>query len=188
MKKLLGFSALVLTLTLPPTAQAHEDGGGDLMMQSSPNAAKAPYDIQYLDTMAEHHREGIRMFQMAVDKAKSGELRDKAQRMVDDQEKEIPVLTSMREDVKPDAPAAVNMKFPGMKPMDMSRLESASGGEFDRRFLDMTIKHHQGAVEMSKAELKSGKYPQAKDKAHETIDKQVKEIAELKRMRDTLDR
>ncbi len=77
--------------------------------------------------------------------------------MIDDQEAEIRVLKSMREDVDADAPAAVNRKLPGMTMMDMGKLESASGEEFDRRFIDMTLTHHQGAVEMSKSELKSGK-------------------------------
>ena len=94
MKHLLRTSAFIITLTLSPIAVipafAHETGKE--MMQSSPNAAKAPYDIQFLDTMAEHHREGIKMFKMAVDKAQSQELRDKAQMMADDQEKEISEL------------------------------------------------------------------------------------------------
>lgn len=187
MKNLLTTSALVLTLALSPVAYARDEGDSQkMMMQSSPNAAKAPYDIQYLDTMVEHHREGIKMFQMAVDKAQSQELRDKAQMMIDAQKKEIPELKTMRDDIKADAPEAINMKMPGMMMMDMSKLESATGKDFDHHFIDMTIKHHQGALEMSKAELKSGINQQVKDKAQEVIDMQGKEITELKQMREAM--
>lgn len=186
MKHLFTASALALTLALSPAAYAHDEKAGMSMTQSSPNAAKAPYDIQYLDTMVEHHREGIKMFQMAVDKAESKELRDKAQMMIDAQQKEIPMLMAMRDDVKDDVPEAINMKFSGMMMMDMNPLESTTGKAFDRTFIDMTIKHHQGALEMSKAELKSGKNKAVKDKAREIIDMQSKEIAEMKQMRGAL--
>lgn len=181
MKKIRTSFILVLTLMVSSLAYAHESR--DVTPQSSTNAARAPYDIQFLDTMVQHHRDGIKMFQMAVDKAHSKELRDKAQMMIDAQEKEIPVLKSMRDDVKSDAPDAVNMKFPGMMMMDMKPLETVTGKEFDHKFIDMTIKHHQSALNMSKAELKSGKNQAVKDKAQEIINMQGKEIAELKRMK-----
>lgn len=187
MKHAIAVSLLTLSLSaslLAMPAWAMHDN--NMAMQSSPKAAKAPYDIQFLDTMAEHHREGIKMFQMAVDKAQSQELRDKAQMMIDAQKKEIPELKSMRDSIKPNAPEAINMKMPGMMMMDMSKLESATGKDFDRQFIDMTIKHHQGALAMSKAELKSGKNQQVKDKAQEIIDMQGKEIAEMKRMKKSL--
>jgi uncharacterized protein (DUF305 family) len=187
-KNLLNTSALVIALTLSPiavfSALAHENGME--MMESSPNAAKAPYDIQFLDTMAEHHREGIEMFKMAVDKAQSQKLRDKAQMMVDDQKKEIPELKAMRDDVKSGVPEAINMKLPGMMPMDISKLESATGKDFDHHFIDMTIKHHQGGVDMAKAELKSGKNKDVKEKAQMIIDKQTKEITEMNQMREAM--
>jgi uncharacterized protein (DUF305 family) len=187
-KNLISTSALVIALTLSPIATfpalAHENGMES--MESSPNAAKAPYDIQFLDTMAQHHREGIKMFQMAVDKAQDQELRNKAQKMVDDQQKEISELKSMREEIKPNAPDAINRKLPGMMMMDMSKLESATGKDFDHQFIDMTIKHHQGALDMSRDALKRAKSQPVKDHAQLIIDMQTKEIAEMKAMLKTI--
>ncbi len=182
MQRILVLSATAL-LSLAPAAHARDEMGGTSTVKTPADAAKAPYDVQFLDTMVQHHRDGIKMFQMAVDKAQSRALRDKAQQMIDDQKKEIPELQSMRGGVKSDAPEAVNMDLPGMKPMDMSRLEGSKGRDFDRHFLDMTVEHHQGAIDMARSELKSGKSQEVKDKAQEIIEKQGKEIAELKRMR-----
>ena len=183
MKKLLKHSALILTLVLTPIAYAHEEGKASKMMGSSPYAAKAPYDIQFLDTMAQHHREGIEMFQMGIDKAQNDNLRDMAKRMKDDQEKEISELKSMREDIKSDAPEAINRKLPGMEPMNMSKLESSEGKDFDKHFIDMTIQHHKGALAMSKDALKRAKTKEVKDKAEMIIDMQKKEISKLKEMK-----
>lgn len=48
-KNLLTTSALILSVAISPMAYANEKGKTDSMMQSSKNAEKAPYDIQFLD-------------------------------------------------------------------------------------------------------------------------------------------
>lgn len=187
MKKLLTASALIVSIALSPAAYAHEEGKtSHKMMQSSPNAMKAPYDVQFLDTMAEHHREGIEMFKMGAEKAQSQELKEKSQKMIDAQTKEIPELKAMRNAINADAPEAINRKLPGMMAMDMGKLESATGMDFDHHFIDMTIKHHQGALDMSRDALKRAKSQDVKDHAQMIIDMQTKEIAEMKQMLKTM--
>lgn len=73
--------------------------------------------------MIKHHEDGIMMFQMAEEKAKDSDIRMMAEKMTQDQKKEIPELQALRNEVKPDAPQAINMNMPGMMPMDMSKLE-----------------------------------------------------------------
>lgn len=186
MKNILTISALALSILIAAPAYSHEEGNSMGMMKSSPHAAEAPFDIQYLDTMAEHHREGIKMFQMAIEKSDNQEIKTMAQKMIDDQKKEIPELKSMRDDIQSSAPEAVNMEMPGMMSMDMKALDAKSGSAFDHAFLDMTIKHHQGAVDMSKNALKSAQNKSVKDKAQMIIDMQGKEIAKMKDMREAM--
>ena len=180
------FASLVLAacLSASPLALAHEQNAA--MMQSSPQANKQPFDIQFLDTMARHHEMGIEMMQVAVNKAQSQDVKVEAQKMMDDQKKEIPELKSMRDEVKANAPEAVNMEMPGMEPMDHSKLDQASGVEFDRMFLDMTIKHHQGAVEMADAALQKAQASDVKTKAQAIHDKQKAEISKLEKMKEKL--
>ena len=155
----------------------------DLHAHSSPNAANAPFDVQFLDTMSQHHRDGIKMMDVALDKAESAAVKDKAEMMRDAQEKEIGELKSMRDD---NSPEAVNMKLPGMKPMSTAKLETLSGHAFDHAFMDMTIQHHESAIEMARAAMKSGKDADVREKAEEILDKQSKEMAELKQLRESL--
>lgn len=186
MKNILTVSALALSILIAAPAYSHEEGNGMEMMKSSPNAAAAPFDIQYLDTMAEHHREGIKIFQTAVEKSGNQEIKTMAQEMIADQKKEIPELKTMRDDIQPSAPEAVNMEMPGMMSMDMKELETTTGAAFDHAFLDMTIKHHQGAVDMSKNALKLVQNKSVKDKAQMVIDMQGKEIAKMKKIREAM--
>jgi uncharacterized protein (DUF305 family) len=124
------------------------------------------------------------MMEMAADKAQSQDIKQMAQRMLDDQQKEIGELKSIREHVKADAPEAINMKLPGMMPMEkeMAKLEATSGAEFDRLFLKTMTSHHQGAVKMSDAALKQAKHAEVKAKAQEIHDKQKREITEMQTM------
>ena len=52
----------------------------------------------------------------------------------------------------------------------MARLESLKGAEFDTLWLQSMIGHHQGAIEMAKAEVANGENVDAKGLANDIID------------------
>ena len=58
----------------------------------------------------------------------------------------------------------------------MAGLEGKTGDEFDKAFLSEMIVHHQGAVEMAKAVLKTSKKPELLKLANDIISAQNKEI------------
>ncbi len=127
------------------------------MMKSSPNAASAPYDLQFIDTMSGHHQAAIDMARPAETKAQHAELKEMARDIISDQEREISQMKGWREQWFKDKPQAMNMEMPGMmdsmKGMDMNRLNAASSNAFDLMFLDMMTPHHAGAVTMAKEAL-----------------------------------
>lgn len=182
MKKTVAIAAFITALTIFPALAANDHEHNHSAMQSSPAAEQQPFDIQFLDTMIQHHKEGIDMIQMGAEKAENPEVRSMAQKMVEEQKKEIPELQNLRNEVKANAPEAVNRNLPGMEPMDHSKLESATGAEFDREFLNMTIKHHQGAVEMADMALNQAQNPDVKAKAQMMHDKQKQEIEQMQGM------
>lgn len=59
-------------------------------------------------------------------------------------------------------------------------MDMPATGDVDVDFARMMIPHHQGAIDMAKAELASGKDPQLRQLADEIIVAQEKEIAFLK--------
>jgi uncharacterized protein (DUF305 family) len=64
----------------------------------------------------------------------------------------------------------------------MTKLESLNGTEFDTLWLESMISHHQGAIEMAKAEIANGENVDARRLAQTIIDTQQAEIGQMKQM------
>ncbi len=143
----------------PSPAMSGQMSGMDhgQMMKSSPDAASAPYDLQFIDTMMAHHKGAIDMATMAETKAQHGELKTFAAQIVADQQKENAQMKQWRERWYAGKPEAVNMEMPGMmdsmKDMDMKGMNTASGNAFDLMFLDMMTPHHEGAIQLAREAL-----------------------------------
>lgn len=152
-------------------------------MKSSPNAASAPYDLQFLDTMIPHHQGAVDMARPAVEKAAHPELREFARRIIADQEREIAEMRRIREQHFAGKPQAMNMEMPGMmdsmKGMDMKALNAATGSEFDLMFIEQMIPHHDGAVLMSRDGLGKLQLAEVKTFADQIIASQQKEVAQM---------
>lgn len=68
--------------------------------------------------------------------------------------------------------ASMNSMMEKMKNMKMS-------GDFDIDYANMTIEHHQGAIDMAQQELSAGKDDTMKGMAQKIIAKQKEEISKL---------
>lgn len=58
-----------------------------------------------------------------------------------------------------------------------------SDSQYDARFIDMMIPHHEGAVMMAKDAMKNAKHQELRDMAAKMIKDQQKEIEQLKQWR-----
>jgi len=124
-------------------------------------------DAQFTQQMIPHHRQATAMAELAPDRAESEQVKTLAEEIIAAQQPEIDTMNGM------------------MTPQEMTGLENASGGEFDRLFLQMMIAHHEGAVEMARAEQADGQNPQATELAKRIESTQTDEI---ERMRALLQR
>lgn len=151
--------------------------------KSSPNAASKPFDLRYLDTMSAHHKGAIAMAEMVGERSSRAELKAMSKTMIEDQQKEIAEFQSWKQMWYAGKGDAVDMKMHGMmgsmKGMSMEMLASSTGPEFDAMFLNMMIKHHKGAIEMSQTALKKAKHSEVKEKAKEIIAAQKKENQQM---------
>lgn len=154
-------------------------------MESSPDAAKAPYDLQFLDTMILHHQGAVDMALLTDTRAQHTELKNLAKAIIADQQKEIAQMKRWREEWFSGAAKAVNMEFSGMrdgmKKMDLPKLDALKANDFDLEFIRQMIPHHEGAVLMAKAAVKDSERPELRAMAESIIKSQESEIA---RMRD----
>lgn len=155
-------------------------------MKSDPNAAAAPYDLQFLDTMSAHHQSAIDMAKMVDGKTQNAELKKFAASIIADQSKEIAQMKEWREKWYAGKPAAKNMEMSGMmdsmKMMmggEMKHLEDATGKDFDVDVLDMMTPHHLGATVMAKEALTKAEHQEIKTLANQIIKAQEAEIKKM---------
>ena len=64
----------------------------------------------------------------------------------------------------------------------MAQLKTLNGTAFDTLWLQSMIGHHQGAIEMAKAELANGQNVDAKQLAQNIINAQQAEIDQMQKM------
>jgi Domain of unknown function (DUF305) len=83
---------------------------------------------------------------------------------------------------RPDQPGErpfLSMNEAAMNQM-MADMKIKPTGDVDRDFVAMMVPHHQGAVDMAKAELQYGHNAQLRRLAHEIVVKQQQEITEMR--------
>src|SRR5690625_2266046 len=145
----------------------------------------------FAQMMIVHHEGAIEMADLAVEQASSEEVRSLAERIYAAQGPEIEEMTSWLEAWGEDTAPMGGMEGHGGMDMEgmsqeqeeaMAELESLSGAEFDRRFLELMIAHHRGAVDMAQSELDDGENPQALELAQTIIDDQQAEITEMEEL------
>ena len=153
-------------------------------MQSSPGATSAPYDLQFLDTMIAHHQGAVDMAGPCGAKAQHAELKTLCTNIISSQTKEIGDMKSWRDKWFAGAAPAVNMQMSGMtdsmKGMDMAKLGSLSGNDYDLEFISEMIPHHDGAVIMAGEALRNATHDELKTLSANIIRAQQMEIRQMK--------
>ncbi|WP_409181231.1 DUF305 domain-containing protein [Amycolatopsis sp. VS8301801F10] len=153
--------------------------------QAGHNAA----DVAFAQQMVPHHQQALEMAKMVPSRSSNPKVVDLAGRIDQAQDPEIRQMQGWL--TAWGAPSASH-SMPGghemsgdhqmtgmMSDADMKSLDAAKGADFDRSWLEMMIKHHQGAVEMAKTELAQGADAGAKALAQRIVDAQQAEIAEM---------
>jgi uncharacterized protein (DUF305 family) len=183
----LAVSLLPYVISAPSdrSSSRHERGSGGHQMSSSPGAAVAPYDLQFIDTMMAHHRGAIDMARLAKAKAVHTELRAMAQEMAQAQEREIKPMMEWRDRWFKGQAQARDMELPGMresmKDMDLEKLKRTNGKEFDLMFLDMMTPHHQGGIVMSEDAAQKAEHQEINQLANRIIEQQLREIDQMRK-------
>jgi uncharacterized protein (DUF305 family) len=192
---------LVLAVTLSACAGGSSEGvagASSPSVAAQPSASQAPaeglhnsVDVEFTQNMVVHHEGAIVMASLATRVASTPEVKALGERISAAQEPEILDMKSWLVAWGEQSAADVNMEGMDMGGMDMgglsqdeamAELKAVEGAAFDRRFLELMIEHHRGAIEMADTELASGTNPQALALAEAIIDAQNAEITEMDRL------
>lgn len=116
-----------------------------------------PADVAFLRAMIPHHQQALEMTALVAGRSGRDAVRLLARRLEQSQEDEIAMMRRWLADrgvPQGDAHAhdggeAHRTLMPGMLTREeLERLSSRDGGEFDRLFLELMIRHHVGALTM----------------------------------------
>lgn len=120
---------------------------------------RANADAAFMQGMIGHHQQALEMVALVPDRAARDDVRMMAGRIEVSQRDEIDMMTRWLESRGHAAPSADahhghhggadHARMPGMAtPEEMARLAASTGAEFDRLFLELMIRHHEGALAM----------------------------------------
>ena len=153
-------------------------------------AARAPYDLQFIDSMTKHHASAVAMAKMAQGRIEHARLKELVAKIPPDQQKQIDQMKTFRDQWYPGAASAETMQMPGMSSgmkMDDSSMQSMKPGrDYDLMFINMMVPHHEAAVSMAREALGRAEHQQIKTLAQQIIDAQTKEIAQMKTWKEAL--
>ncbi|MEY9487048.1 uncharacterized protein (DUF305 family) [Streptomyces calvus] len=169
----------------------HASASASASTPASPSASQGRHnaaDVAFAQGMIPHHRQAVDMADLAPDRARSAEVKKLAADIKKAQAPEIRTLsgwlTSWGEEVPAEgAPNHSGHGAHGMAGMmtdeEMGELEGLSGEAFDTAFMEMMIKHHEGAVEMAETEQADGAHAPARKLAARIIASQSAEIEQM---------
>ncbi|MGJ5632302.1 DUF305 domain-containing protein [Nostoc sp. CALU 1950] len=171
-------------------------GGMNHSMGMDLGPADANFDLRFIDAMILHHQGAVEMAKEAQQKSKRPEIKKLADDIIKSQNQEITQMKQWRQAWYPsagDKPMAYNsqmghmmeMSSDQMQAMMMSQDLGAADAEFDLRFINAMIPHHEGAVTMAKDVLSKSKRPEVKQLAQEIIKAQNTEIKQMQQWRKT---
>ncbi|MEH2155300.1 DUF305 domain-containing protein [Nostoc sp.] len=171
-------------------------GGMNHSMGMDLGPADANFDLRFIDAMIPHHQGAVEMAKEAQQKSKRPEIKKLADDIIKSQNQEITQMKQWRQAWYPNAgdkPMAydsqmghmMEMSSDQMQAMMMSQDLGAADAEFDLRFINAMIPHHEGAVTMAKDVLSKSKRPEVNQLAQEIINAQNTEIKQMQQWRKT---
>ncbi|MFJ9419205.1 DUF305 domain-containing protein [Streptomyces sp. NPDC101227] len=156
-------------------------------------------DVTFAQSMIPHHQQAVEMAELADGRASDARIKTLAAAIEKAQDPEIKTMRSwLKAWGKPESPShsmpgmhhgsGGTDKTDGMAGMmtekDMTELKAAKGKAFDKKFAQMMIGHHNGAITMAKDERKNGRNATAKKLAGNVITHQAAEVDEMNKILD----
>jgi uncharacterized protein (DUF305 family) len=156
--------------------------------------ADANFDLRFIDAMIPHHQGAVVMAREILQKSKRPELRQLATAIIRAQEKEIAQMQQWRKAwyaQGPETPMAWHASMGHMMAMTSEQRQAMmmtmdlgpADQNFDLRFLEAMIPHHEGALTMVKAAQKGSRRPELQRLAQDILRSQQAEIRQMQQWR-----
>lgn len=184
----LALLAATLAFGLAACGGDDDDDGQPASRGDQPQAAEKAF----LTGMVAHHRSAIEMARIAEERGRDRFVTQLAEDIISSQDLEIVRMEEIHErlfdgELKPDAAAhdrlGLSAEEAGMTHSAETSRKLRSADPFDRAFVDEMVPHHEGAVRMARAVLKSATDSDLRELAQGIISAQEREVEEMNEFR-----
>ena len=162
-------------------------GGSEIKIPPGANYTKA--DVEFMQGMIAHHAQAIYMSRMAEAHGANPRLLRLAKKIDQSQVAEIRIMQEWllsNGQSAPDTSSWRTMKMAGMlTEEELAKLDATRGVEFERGFLTLMIRHHEGALQMVKdlfATPRAGQEVDVNVFANDVVAVQTAEIGVMRQM------
>jgi len=167
-----------------PTASA-----GQFPVGPPATGSSNPADVDFAMAMTANHLQAAAIADLAPGHAKDNKIKALAAKVKKSNGPELTAMTGWLVGggiPVPDAMGGHDMSGMGgakmpvvISPQEMAALGKATGSGFDRMWLQLMLKSHQGALTMARTELAKGLNPDARKIATSVVERQSAEIATM---------
>lgn len=185
-----GATLLAVTLAACGSDTGHSGDHGSMAGGSSSSAPSAASDHDQADVMFSammipHHEQAVEMADLVPSRTENPQVRALAEKIRGEQQPEIDTMKGWLEQWGASGMADMgDHSGHGMSGMmsdeDMTALAGLEGTAFDRRWLEMMVAHHEGAIEMAQSVIASGKHEGTRTLAEAIVTAQKREIEEMR--------
>jgi uncharacterized protein (DUF305 family) len=182
-------AALVLSSCGSPAADGHPDHRPtDKPVITGQPAGYNADDVAFASNMIPHHKQALQLSALVPDRTTNQDVIALAKRISAAQQPEIETMKVLlvQWNENPDTNSGHgghDTKMAGMvDAATMTKLGSLDGTEFEKLWLESMISHHQGAIEMAKAEIANGENVDAITLAKNIVNTQEAEIGQMKQL------
>lgn len=163
-----------------------------MTMDLGPNDAE--FDLRFIDGMILHHQGAVVMAESALQNSQRDEVKQLAEAIIAAQQVEIDNMNQWRQAWYPDTSAepvmydaamghSMSMTSDMQATMMMSGDLGAADDEFDLRFINGMIPHHEGALAMAQDALEKSSRPEVQQLAQDILSTQQVEIDQMEQWR-----
>jgi uncharacterized protein (DUF305 family) len=182
-------AAVFLSSCSSPASDGHTDHehADEPVITGEPAGFNAD-DVAFATNMIPHHQQAVELSALVRGRSDNAELVALSEQISAAQQPEIQTMKVflVQWNENPDTAAGHEGHGATMQGMvdeaTMTKLESLNGAEFDTLWLESMISHHQGAIEMARAQIAHGENVDAKRLAQTIIDTQQAEIDRMNQM------
>lgn len=164
------------------------------MMQMDLGPADESFDLRFMDAMVLHHQGAVDMAEDALQKSTRPETQTLAKDIIAAQQTEIAQMQGWRQTWYPDAaaePVMFDAQMGHMMPMSQDMMAGmmmnsdlgAADDDYDLRFINSMIPHHEGALDMAQEALEKSTRPEIQQLAQAILDSQQPEIDQMMKWR-----